>query len=306
MNRSLMLLVNVSVLATACDDAPNISGLPGYAISSVRIVPSVDTIFVAGTFLETDRVQFTALAESRTGALLDGLRYVWSTSDPGIATIDSAGVATARAHGTVEITASAYKVGHATLFILPAANVVVIRPTVDTVLVHDPVTPARDTTRLRATAYDGAGQVIAGAAFTWTSSSAAVEVDAEGLARGVLAGKATISAAAEGLSGSSTVIALEAIASVTLLPAPDTLFVGDPIVAGDTLRLTPRSLDPFGGELTSVEYTWSSSAPAVATVEAYGLVRATGPGSTTITVQAGTRSAQHRVHVVLAAGGGGR
>ncbi len=63
------------------------------------------------------------------------------------------------------------------------------------------------TRRFTATAYDAATQPIAGVAFTWTSSNPSiVSVDASGLAAGIVAGDATITATApNGVSDSAAV-----------------------------------------------------------------------------------------------------
>jgi len=296
--RTLVLLCTAACVTACEEDAPNISGVPGYGINTIRVAPSVDTIFVPDTVRVTDRATFTAHAFSKIGTDLGVLRYAWTTSDPTIATVDSFGVVTPQSYGTVQVIASAYKADTATLVILPATSVVVVTPAVDTVLVNDPAVPPRNQVQLHATAYDAAGKALTGVVFDWDASASAVTVDATGLASGQAVGTVTVTASSNGLTGSSTVVSLEAIASVSILPAPDTVFVEEPIATTrDTLRLTPQSRDPYGGLLSGVSYAWSSSAPGVATVDASGLVHAVGLGLATITVQAGSRSAQHQVRV---------
>ena len=295
----VVLFVVVIGVIGCNEDGPNISGLPGYTISSVRVSPGVDTIFVPDTVRQTDRATFSAIALGKNGTFIPSLVYVWESSDESIASVDAAGVVTPKGFGTVEISASASKVGRATLVILPATNTILVSPAVDTVLVNDPLVPHRDTTRVKATAYDGAGTVLTGVRFEWSSAQAFVTIDSSGHARGVSAGVATVTAQSAELSGSATIVSLEAIASVTILPARDTLFVDEPVVpARDTLRLTPESHDPYGGLLSGVTYGWTSSAPVVATVDATGLVHAVGLGPVSITVLAGTRSAQKPLQVL--------
>ena len=196
--RSAFLAV-VLIGATSCTDAtgPNLTDIPGYMISRVQVNPAVDTIFVPDTIRAADRVRFTAFGTGKNGALLSLSVFAWNTSDPSIATVDSLGVVTPVSVGTVEITASADKIGRAQLVILPATMAVSIQPAVDTILVTLPIIAARDTVRFRATARDLAGALLTGVAFTWqTSASSIATVDNSGLVRAVGLGVATITAIA--------------------------------------------------------------------------------------------------------------
>ncbi|MCY3855537.1 MAG: Ig-like domain-containing protein [Rhodospirillales bacterium] len=69
--------------------------------------------------------------------------------------------------------------------------------------------------------------------------------------------------------------------------------------AGDTLQLMAEVKDSDGDALTNAEITWSSDASGVATVDADGLVTATGAGTATITATAGDASASVTVTVEI-------
>jgi hypothetical protein len=178
-------LLVATTIAVGCDDRANISGLPGYAISDVRVTPSIDTIYIPDTVRVTDRVQFFAAVEGKDG-LLHVAPMVWSVSDPSIASIDAQGVVTPRGIGTVEIRAEADKIGRATLVILPLPlPALVVTPGVDTIFVEEPIVPARDTARFVAQALDTLGQPVAGVTYVWgVSPSTVATVDQEGLVRG--------------------------------------------------------------------------------------------------------------------------
>jgi len=119
-----------SVLAALCaaiigcstdDTGPNISGLPTFAIVSVKVQPKIDTITLADTTAASveDRT-LHAVAIGRTLAELPSIKFVWRSLNPAIATVDSSGVVTPVSLGAADITASAGKVGHARIVVIPA------------------------------------------------------------------------------------------------------------------------------------------------------------------------------------------
>jgi hypothetical protein len=109
------------VFLISCEEefGPNLSDVPGYLISSVQVIPSIDTIFISDTIVDSDQKLFIAVATGKNGAVLPDMRFAWSTSDPTIATVNEIGIVTPLRVGTVEVTASADKIGTATLVILP-------------------------------------------------------------------------------------------------------------------------------------------------------------------------------------------
>ena len=84
-------------------------------------------------------------------------------------------------------------------------------------------------------------------------------------------------------------------------PIPSSVSVAPATVAlsalGDTVRLTAQVRDQNGELMGEVAVTWSSGAPATATVDAMGLVTAVSNGNATITAQAGSVAASAAVAV---------
>ena len=107
------------------DTGPNISGLSGYEIASVKVEPKLDTITLADTTAASieDRT-LHAVAIGRTLAELPNVKFVWQSLNPFIATVDSFGVVTPVNLGAADITASASKVGHARIVVIPGPVVI--------------------------------------------------------------------------------------------------------------------------------------------------------------------------------------
>jgi len=292
------------VLALAgCKDVetgPNISGTEDLAIVSVSIEPSTDTIFVPDTIRVTDRVSLRGVGKSWSDTRLTGLQFVWRSSDPTVATVDSFGVVSAVRVGTVDITASAGKVGHATVVVRPATRQIVLTPRVDTIFVDEPGATTSDSVRILAQAYDVGGTVLTGVRYTWQSSAGGIAtVDSSGLVRGVSFGTATLTVSAGALQGTATILVRPLTERVELLPAVDTILVDDPIVPATFVRqLNPTAFSLEGTALTGVHYAWLSSAANVATVDTNGVAHAVALGTTTVTVTAALAQATKELRVV--------
>jgi len=148
--------------------------------------------------------------------------------------------------------------------------------------------PENQSVQFSARAVTASGVTLPGKTFTWQSSNTAIAtVDGNGVVRGVVEGSATITAA-ESASGRSGTLA------VTVTPAPvATVSVSAPqarVKSGKQLQLSVTLVDAAGRVLTGREVTWSTSAPAVATVGANGLLLARTPGTVTITAASGGQS----------------
>jgi alpha-tubulin suppressor-like RCC1 family protein len=124
------------------------------------------------------------------------------------------------------------------------------------------------------------GNVLSGRAIAWTTTLAAVAtVDANGVVTGVAAGTASIAASSEGKSAQAAItVSLVPIASVTVTPNAPAVKVGATAALVATLK------DDQGNALTGRAVAWSSSAPAIATIDAAsGVVTGVAAGTATIT-----------------------
>lgn len=131
-------------------------------------------------------------------------------------------------------------------------------------------------------------------AVTWTSSNPAVAtVNANGVVTGVSVGTTTITASCAGFTSTATITVNNPLTGINLDKAEATMN------RGTTLKLnaTKEPADAEG------EISWESSAPAVATVDANGVVTAVGKGTATITASCAeqTKSCIVTVNVPLEA-----
>ncbi|MCY3698541.1 MAG: Ig-like domain-containing protein [Gemmatimonadetes bacterium] len=238
-------------------------------------------------------VQLAADIRDQNGQTMAGATVTWATGNPEVATVDASGTVTAAGNGTATITATAGSAsGSATVTVAQAAGSVTVLPAEAEVALGD-------TLRLAAEALDANGHAVEEAEFSWASSDEAVAtVDASGLATGVAAGEAAITATSDGATGSA--------ALTVLAPVPAEIAVTPETVAftalGETAQLAAEVLDQFGRPMEAATVSWTSADTAVATVDADGLVTAAGSGATVVTAMAGDVSDEAAVSVMQTVG----
>lgn len=126
------------------------------------------------------------------------------------------------------------------------------------------------------------GDTVSGMAGTWLSEdSSVIAVTAGGTATAVALGQARLEVRAATFAD-TVVVATSPVDTVLVSPSDTTM------VVGETATLTAVLEDAQGNALFGRTVTWGSLNTAVASVNASGLVRATGIGSTTIVVTSGT------------------
>jgi len=148
----------------------------------------------------------------------------------------------------------------------------------------DTLTALGATFALAAQAKDTAGNPVAGT-FTWTSRTPAVAtVGAAGLVTAVANGSTWVVATeAGGTKDSAQIVVEQRIASITVTPG------GRELYPTGRFTFTATAVDGGGTPIpTQPAFTWSSAAPAVASVDAAGNVTALGLGTTQIRATSGT------------------
>lgn len=209
---------------------------------------------------------------------ISSLRVGWTSTNPAIATVDS--------NGTVHAGQSqgwAYIVARTATNVADSALIAVHAPVATVLVAPSALTLARGQAgSVGAELRDAGGHLIDDRVATWsTSDSTVATVSAQGVIQAVKIGIATITATAEGKTGTAAVTVVSPIdhielSSLTLtfssLHATQTL----------TARLVPRT----GASVAGLSPSFSSSSAAVASIDASGVATALANGSATITVTA--------------------
>jgi hypothetical protein len=164
-------------------------------VHGIAVTPLVASVTVGAI------QQFEAMVTNVDGEEMSR-NLQWSSSDAAVATVDGNGLVTALAPGATAIQARSGSVrGHADLTVEPAGPA----PPVVTRIEVAPATSSIGvgaTQQFAASVYDQYDEIMAEESVAWTSSDEAVAtVDDDGLATGVGAGEATITASAGGSSG---------------------------------------------------------------------------------------------------------
>ena len=255
---------------------------PDPVVAAVTIDPAEAMIEVGAT------QQFAAKATMADGMEIPDAEFTWSSSDEMVATVDSDGLATGVGAGEVMIIATADSVsGSATLTVTepppsePVISTVTVTPTEATI-------EEGKMQQFEAVATTSDGETVPDVEFNWSSSDVLVAmVDANGLANGVGAGEAMITATAGDVMGTATLTVTETeepppppdpvVASVTVRPSNAT------IKLGQTQQFSAAAYDSDGMEITGKSFSWTSSDQLTATINSSGLATSRDAGSVTIT-----------------------
>ena len=265
----------VAALMLSCGDCCTepVPQPPAPVATSLTVTPASAEFAALG-----ETVQLAAEVRDQNGRAMAGAPVTWLSSDAAVATVGAAGLVTAVSNGSATITATSGSAsGTATVAVAQRVGAVVVLPDGGSVI-------ERDTVRFEAQATDANGHPMEGVGFSWTSSDKLVAVvDDTGLVTGVSAGEAEVTATADGVTGRAG-LTVGAAVPTTLTVAPDSVAFA---ALGDTVRLVAEVRDQLGRLMEGESVTWSSSDASVATVDATGLVTATGNGAATVTARSG-------------------
>lgn len=249
-------VITVRETATGKEASANIS-VPPAVLTTVSVAPANKKLALHAMQAFTA----TGIFDDKSKAALVGADVVqWDSSNPGVASITSAGAATAQTPGNTLITAT-----HLATGIQGSVTLTVNPPTLTSLaLTPRPVAlPIGTSQPLLATGvYSDASKQDLTAQVSFSSSAPAIaSVDATGLVRGLTVGTALISGTFGGKTGT---------ASVTVKPVTLTSIVaqGNPMVPNGTRWMSSAIGYYNDGSTRSItnDVTWTSSAPTVVSV----------------------------------------
>lgn len=256
---------------------------PPPVLTKISVSPSTAAIQVG------QQQNYTAVGYDQFNNVMNGLTFAWSSDNSGaIATINN-NVVTGVSAGTVYITASVAGVSSA-----PALLTVLPPPPTLTTIVVTPTTSSiftGGTQQFTAVGYDQNGAPMSGIAFAWSSSTGSATINSEGLASGLSAGTAQITASAQGIKSNTATLTVAKAPSVltSISVSPTTAS----IQAGNTQQFTAVGVDQYNNVMTGVTFAWASSNTSAATVSSInsegkntGLAKGVAAGSTQITASA--------------------
>jgi trimeric autotransporter adhesin len=242
---------------------------PKAVLLSIAVTPA-DADLLVGTLQ-----QFTATGTFSDGSQQDVTGSVtWSSSNNGVVSIPAGGLATARALGSVTISASLGSVTGSTTANVQSAELssITVRPA------------NKKIAKLTSQAFTAIGTYTDGSTHNitgqvaWTSSNTAVATIGRGLAKALTPGTTTITATLDSISGSTTLDVTNAtVVSITVTPSGRT-------IAAET-RLAFTAVGLFSDNTRQVitrDSMWASDNHAVATVTGAGTATAIGPGTANI------------------------
>ena len=296
-SNTTVVTINATGLAAAVSAGTAMIRATGNGISSAQVAvtvtePPVANVTVSPSSAQEmtvgDTLSFTATARAANGTERDDVSITWMSSDTGVVSITSAGVATAVSAGMATIRAMADGVSSS-----PVTITVVEPPPPPPMVATVTVSPSdasieeSQTQQFEAMAMTDDGMAIQDVMFTWMSSDESVaEIDTDGLATSVSAGEVTITATADGVSGTALLTVTEppppppVVATVMVTP------IEASIEEGQEQQFEAMAETADGMVIPDVEFTWTSSDDSVATVDQTGLATGVIAGEVTITVTA--------------------
>jgi len=287
--RFLSVSRGTTLVTAASTLDPDISGSAEVVVR--QVVAAVDVLPAEAAVFIGESLQFEAVALDDNQNPIQGMSFSWSTPHPQVASLDATGLATGEASGSATIQAQAEleflgpafassgapgsgdrqpvptpgTTGFATLEVLPNVALVEVTPSAYTFRSLGQVR----TFTAQAYGLDQSGEptiLLPLTHFTWESENEAV-VGVDGL--GVTAdtafirsedeGRTTVRASIQGISGSSSVLVDQRVASIDVLPS---FWEFQPSASGEgyfSKEFTARGYDALGNRVSGISFNWSTS-----------------------------------------------
>ncbi|HJW09592.1 MAG TPA: Ig-like domain-containing protein, partial [Holophagaceae bacterium] len=245
----------------------------GKTLSSISLTPAAPQV-AAGTF-----VQMKATGHFSDGTTQDlSSTATWSSATPAVATVSSTGLASGLAAGTSVIKATSASISASVTLTVTNATLTSITVSPTNAVVAKGATQSFTATGhfSNATTQDLSAQA------TWLSSDVSIAtISPLGLATGVASGSATLSATLGSVSGTTGILVTPGagvtLTGIALSPAAPTIAKATSL----QFKATGTFSDASTADVSKA-VAWSSSATAVATINASGIATGVAAGTSTI------------------------
>jgi trimeric autotransporter adhesin len=272
---TLLSLWMLSGCATNSSNSGNGGTEP--VLKSIQVAPSAPSVAAGLT------QQMTATAKYSDGSSQDVTKTVtWSSSNNGVATVSSTGLATGKAAGSTTITATVSGVSGSTSLTVSAAQIKSLSVSAGLYSIAPNTTQSF---QAAGTFTDGSVKNVTGTV-QWTSSNTSVATinvnGVPGLAEGLAAGTSTITATSGNVSSSATLTVTNAtLVSIAVNPSS----VSIPLGTVQQFTAEGTFSDNTTQDITDV-VAWSSSNSSIMSITASGLATAKNLTSTSIIITA--------------------
>jgi len=211
--------------------------------SWVGLRPSIDTASAIG-----DTIHYAATVTDKNGSILVGARPVWTTGDSSIAVVLQDGSVVARGPGRTMVSVVVGKlVTHSTIVVQQrVARVDVGRASGDSLI----VLPEGSQLELRARPVDARGYAVQGLQTVWHVDDTAVAVlDSVGVVTGRAAGRTSVVAKVDGVSGRTGVSVVTPASAIALVAgSSQRTLAGKSLPQAVVVRATNRRGGPATGK----------------------------------------------------------
>lgn len=256
-------------------------------VASVELSPPGTQILRIGSTL-----QMRATPLDANNAAISGKTATWTSNNPQVANVTSAGLVTTVALGTVAITATIDNRSASVPIQVTEVPAKSVRLSPDTIAML-----SATSRQLVPDVIDSVNRAITNLAthtVLWSSTNAAVaNVSPSGFVTAISAGTTRISLTVDNVRSNDIVIAVtDQVTSIRLTP-----FLPQIIRLGGTLQVTAQPLNSQNQPINGKTINWSTSNPSVATVSPTGTITSVALGNATITAEVDQRTASLGVTV---------
>lgn len=251
-------------------------------VEKVEVTPDAVTLTAAG-----QKKALVATAWDQGGGKMAGQKFEYRSSDETVATVNAEGEISAVRSGTATITTRVGEKG--------ATTSVDVRIPTKLSFAQESIElmGLGSTAALTASVSDDTGRPIGGAQANFQVENPAIAAISGNTVTAISLGSTTVTASFGSLSAATVVsVALPTFAMISAEPAAPA-----PIKPGEQIQLLVAAKSAEGVNVAGVPISFTTGDAKVATVDPSGKIVGTGPGSTTVSVISGDKTATVKVVV---------